>query len=572
MNQYNRSKADRNSLDHEETILGHLLLEKEYEMNEALTYLAGYAKRECKVWEQTESIGSAGFYVGFLAAAGVFLGVGAGPIGMGIGLTAAAIGAGSSWLMRDTAERVGALRRVEWDLHRNYPELRSQISQLVQNGAKPVAIIAAYDRMIFQMFANGIPSDPQAIAGSLNIQMNAAPAETVGSAASMQTLLDLPDDRQTIAVESRNEFIADEAIEVVPAPITMNPSVVSTTATAQSFIPVRAAAAAPDYLARVKNVVKRNMLFFVCGSRGSGKGMAVANLLRWKLEQYPNAIVVAFDPKKDEKEGGYWDHPQIIRHAVDLTYSKKEKWDEQLNDFIDTAHHYLSAADVVSGKHVFILIDEVLSIKKKASKNVYADIEGLIATCVGMGSSKGQHIILVTQSFNAGDAGLSDELVQNMCLIGTFREDEFDRTAKIVKTGRASAVDFDRSAFLNLTRKSPVGRVMCLAGEFIPAPKLENYSSWDRDSNTVINQPVKAPMTAEQLPLEMKAMVLMNQTLFTGEGKVESATDRFQSLLTNALAKALHGDTDAVEAIEHANQLFELGQKEQASEALASYA
>jgi hypothetical protein len=80
------------------------------------------------------------------------------------------------------------------------------------------------------------------------------------------------------------------------------------------------------------------------------------------------------------------------------------------------------------------------------------------------------------------------------------------------------------------------------------------------------------PITIEQLPPEMQVMAQMNQAMFTGEGKTESPTDRFQSLLTNALAKALHGDKAAIEAIEHANQLFELGQKTQAVEALAQYA
>ena len=145
-----------------------------------------------------------------------------------------------------------------------------------------------------------------------------------------------------------------------------------------------------------------------------------------------------------------------------------------------------------------------------------------------------------------------------MCLLGTFREDEFDRTAKIVKTGRASAIDFDRSAFSNLVRKSPVGRVLCLAGDFIPAPKLTNYSTWDRDTNTVINQP---KTTTEQHT---------ESAVFTATAGSES--DRFQSMLTNATAKALQGDRDAVEAIRFATQFVEVGQKHQAIEALAKYA
>jgi hypothetical protein len=40
--------------------------------------------------------------------------------------------------------------------------------------------------------------------------------------------------------------------------------------------------------------------------------------------------------------------------------------------------------------------------------------------------------------------------------------------------------------FSSIAAKSPRGRVMCVGGQFVPAPELHNYSAWDRDSSTVI--------------------------------------------------------------------------------------
>ena len=95
---YNTSAGDSRSLDHEETILGHLLTEKQYSLKDSLYYLTTYAKQETKSWDSTEAVSSAGFWVGMVAGGAAFMAVGAGPIGMVLGGVVAAIGFSSSLL------------------------------------------------------------------------------------------------------------------------------------------------------------------------------------------------------------------------------------------------------------------------------------------------------------------------------------------------------------------------------------------------------------------------------------------------------------------------------------------
>jgi hypothetical protein len=241
-----------------------------------------------------------------------------------------------------------------------------------------------------------------------------------------------------------------------------------------------------DYAAQLWDVVDRNNSFFVVGSKGAGKGMLVANLLRRKLEQYPNATALVFDPKGDTKEDGYWAHDRIIRKSFRGTMSGSAKWAEESESFLATAIHMMGQCDIRKGKRLFIVFDELLACRTNMSKDCFAAVVSLCSNAISMGDSEGIHAIAITQSMNAGDAFGSEEITKNMCLMAVLRQDEFSRAKKLVKFGKVNLDALSEGEFGAMRAKSPVDRVMVAGGVFMPTPRLHNYSAYDRDSEQSI--------------------------------------------------------------------------------------
>lgn len=286
-----------------------------------------------------------------------------------------------------------------------------------------------------------------------------------------------------------------------------------------------------DFLGRFWEVIDRNNSFFLVGSKGSGKGMCVANLLRRKLEQYPNAVALVLDPKGDSKEDGYWAHDRIIRRSFKGTQSSSAEWNKEATKFLNEAYQFIGEVDIAQGKRLFLVFDEFLGLKANLSKEVFAEIKKFCSNSVSLGDSEGIHALLITQSFNAGDSLESEELLKNLCLIGIFARDQFDRAKKIVKFGKTNADTLTSGEFLAMVDDSPVQRVFCVGGEFMPAPKLTNYSSFDRDSGKVISVAEDPQHHAEDPQATKTAIAHCGKALF------ESLS-----------AKAMGGDTSALSA------------------------
>ena len=513
LSKYNTSSSDSRSLDHEETILGHLILEKEYGLYDALTYLTSYAKQETKSWDSTESVSSAGFWVGIVAGGAAFIAVGAGPLGMAIGGVVAAIGSGGSWVLKDTAERVGALRRTEFELHRNHPWIRDRLWQLAEEGAGYTEIVAIYDQMIFNMFANGIPTDCNTIAGSMGI--------TVPNFEQLPTTVGAVQDGES-RMES-SAFAPTELQEPIAPSVAVAPSMQSASESATI-----ARAAEPNYLARIWQIIDRNNNFFVGGQPGSGKGVIVSNLIRRKLDQYPGSIAVWIDPKGSPREDGNFKDPRITRLKICGIGMSQSEYSIEVAEMLETARSFVDDCDIENGKRVWIVFDEIMNMKQKLDKNLFKDVQDLLVDCVSMGDDQGLHTIALTQSFNAGDTVGSDELLKNLALIACFKEDDFPRVKKLVQYGKTNHESYSTEEFTRLVRKSPRKRVICIGGTFIPAPEMPLLSGWDRDKGSkVATEPTPTIATPHQEPEE---------STWTAEGRSEAPFDDSWDVLLRAIA------------------------------------
>ena len=267
----------------------------------------------------------------------------------------------------------------------------------------------------------------------------------------------------------------------------------------------------PIVLSKLREVCDRNNSFYVAGSKGSGKGMFASNLLRWKLDQYPNAIALVLDPKGDVKESGYWRHERIRHFAFKGIALSSEQYAEKVIEFLSEARNLVSQADVTRGMRLFLVLDELLTIKESVSNALFAEFRRFGVSAISTGDSEGIHLIAITQSFNAGDSFGSDELLKNFTQVGLFREDEYTRAKKLIQFGRSNG-ELAESEFKALIAQSSVGRVMSIAGEFIPTPKTENYSAFDRDSGKTIKQmplgsnPTEGDILAHELSRKIQTM------------------------------------------------------------------
>ncbi|MCY7285820.1 MAG: hypothetical protein LH679_20785, partial [Cyanobacteria bacterium CAN_BIN43] len=150
-------------------------------------------------------------------------------------------------------------------------------------------------------------------------------------------------------------------------------------------------------------------------------------------------------------------------------------------------------------------------LKETLSNGLFAEFRRFGVSAISTGDSEGIHLIAITQSFNAGDSFGSDELLKNFTQVGLFREDEYTRAKKLIQFGRSNG-ELTEAEFKALIAQSPVHRVMAIAGEFIPTPKLENHSAFDRDTGKTIQQmplgasPSEGDILAHELNRKIQTM------------------------------------------------------------------
>ena len=149
----------------------------------------------------------------------------------------------------------------------------------------------------------------------------------------------------------------------------------------------------PIVPSKLREVCDRNNSFYVAGSKGSGKGIFASNLLRWKLDQYPNAIALVLDPKGDVKESGYWRHERIRHFAFKGIALSSEDYAEKVIEFLSEARNLVSQADVTRGMRLFLVLDELLTIKESVSNALFAEFRRFGVSAISTGDSEGIHLI-----------------------------------------------------------------------------------------------------------------------------------------------------------------------------------
>ena len=390
----------------------------------------------------------------------------------------------TAWNSRATKQE----REFEAEFLHRHPEFVAAVNQKLEAGEQSDRVAAAYEQTL-KAFITG---DRQRLhsffpAAVVPLQMAPYPQELDSGSVATSSLI--------------GNHTRLGAVEIAASP----------TAQSDWKTPETQSIVTPIVTSKLREVCDRNNSFYVAGSKGSGKGIFAANLLRWKLDQYPNAIALVLDPKGDVKESGYWRHERIRHFAFKGIALSSEDYAEKVIEFLSEARNLVSQADVTRGMRLFLVLDELLTIKESVSNALFAEFRRFGVSAISTGDSEGIHLIAITQSFNAGDSFGSDELLKNFTQVGLFREDEYTRAKKLIQFGRSNG-ELAESEFKAMIAQSSVGRVMVIAGEFIPTPKAENHSAFDRDSGKTIQQmplganPTEGDILAHELSRKIQTM------------------------------------------------------------------
>ncbi len=523
LTRYGQTALDKTFPDADESVFGHMVLELGMSPDEATQNLRPWVRdldRSAELSKKTA----------YMAA---FIGAGAGlatAATMGIGLTAILpiAAAAYNFFAGQQSAREQGVRESEYLLLKTCPELLKLIYALTQKGMPKEALVECYDDLLgaftmqFQQRASlGLSDelDHDIVRSFQEIVKQKCEAESLARAIVAETE-NFTFDTLYQSTEPKTESlpaVADLGSVATSSPIgtatkfgaVQVPS--SPAAQADWQTPKIQSTVTPIVLSKLREVCDRNNSFYVAGSKGSGKGIFASNLLRWKLDQYPNALALVLDPKGDVKESGYWRHERIRHFAFKGIALSSEDYAEKVIEFLAEARHLVSQADVTRGMRLFLVLDELLTIKESISNALFAEFRRFGVSAISTGDSEGIHLIAITQSFNAGDSFGSDELLKNFTQVGLFRQDEYTRAKKLIQFGRSNG-ELTESEFKALIAQSSVGRVMALAGEFIPTPKAENYSAFDRDSGKVIQQmplgsnPTEGDILANELSRKIQTM------------------------------------------------------------------
>lgn len=462
--QYNTNPNDSRTLDHEETILGHLLTEKQYSLKDSLYYLTTYAKEETRAWDHTETVSNAGFWVGMVAGGAAFLAVGAGPLGMAIGGAVAAIGSGGSWFLKDTAERVGALRRTEFELHKHHPWIRDRLWQLSQQGATAAELVAIYDRMLFHMFANGIPTDGNSIAGSMQLQ---APvfAESTQSQSGFQ-----PSQLQEVTAQKTETLAQTEIQPIAPG---------------AAVAPVMQHIIKPVWNP-AQDLGENPQSALIVGVPGSGKGMMISNAIRFLKGKHPDLKVFVIDPKASPKERGYWESIADEYHAFSLkNCANPDEGATWLLDCMDAFRRLPGPKLCIFDELMTAATElELADSKMKALPRLKKFVVGL----VGQGDSEGEWLWAMTQSPQVKDLGMSGGVRANLRVIGLVSPKNQTAIEALVSTQLIPKPDGGMDELREIMKASPCGRAVFdgKIARWLPMPLLENHSGFDRDNRSIV--------------------------------------------------------------------------------------
>ena len=256
-------------------------------------------------------------------------------------------------------------------------------------------------------------------------------------------------------------------------------------------------------LKRYVTIGAKNLMMVATG--GSGKGLSLANMCRWRAEVDPSFVALWCDPKNDPDETGYFAHPAIRAFRFSGGKLTGPEIVEQVEKMLKQYRQLIESLPAKTP--VWLILDEwtfILGKLKKHDSDLLDRVVDLLSSTISMLDAENKHIVLVGQSpllkdMLPGEGGLAANL-NTLCL---FKRD--DSAAKmIVKAGQAKVIPgnlANQEKLYVACDASPRDRAMFFDGQLWPTPELHNYGNYDRDERSHLGKAEVTVINYAEQPL-----------------------------------------------------------------------
>ena len=244
----------------------------------------------------------------------------------------------------------------------------------------------------------------------------------------------------------------------------------------------------------------------IVGVPGSGKGMLVSNAIRTLKAKYPDLKIFVIDPKASPKERGYWEGISDVYRAFSLKNCADP--DEGAEWLLGCMAEFTT----MPGPKLCIF-DELMTAATELELadrkyKALARLKKFIVGLVGQGDSEEEWLWAMSQSPHVKDLGTGGGVRANLRAIGLVSPKNLAAVTALTSTDLIPPPPGGMDELRQIMENSPVNRAVFdgKISRWLPMPRLENHSGFDRDSRTMTRETSTAtiappPSTSTAAPM-----------------------------------------------------------------------
>lgn len=297
-----------------------------------------------------------------------------------------------------------------------------------------------------------------------------------------------------------------------------------------------------DVIAAMVGKRIRNQL--IVGIQGSGKGILLSNAIEQVQKYHPNRKIYLIDPKGDDKETGYWDgRVDYLRRSRIFRMQPEEvvKW------ITECFEEYQS----IRGDVLLVLDEGTATVSSfKNQKGALSWFKNKISHYVSLGDSDGKNFWIVVQNGDTSDLGITGGMRSQMVpyvIIDPEQASAYESVINLELLPKDKKPSSE--AIREMAKRSPVKRALYhgTINEWLPMPRLENYSGFDRDSRTFFDSAMRLndSVSAEEKQSLRQATATIEKPLSQIEiliQKLETTTETSLDKFIRNQLKVTRGD------------------------------
>jgi hypothetical protein len=283
----------------------------------------------------------------------------------------------------------------------------------------------------------------------------------------------------------------------------------------------------------------------IVGTPGSGKGMLVSNAVRVLREKAPALKVMMIDPKGDPKERGYWAPVADVYRSMNLMdCDDPDQGASWLLACMDEFRKLAAPKLLIFDEMLAASVEISLAHKDfKAPQRLKKFVSGIIA----QGDSQNVWVWAMSQSVQVADLGFGGGVRGNLRAIAIISPKNTTAIEALTSTRLVPPPNGGMDELRAIMKASPVDRAFYdgKLSRWLPMPKLENHSGFDRDNRTIEATPtVSTPNT----PKAPESNVDQLNRLFNSEAVTPSHED--EEIALEKIANPISVSSELIEYVQ----------------------